>query len=70
MVDVSLNAATIVCLCVLFVFTVFLFPTLVVEAQNVNPALPLAPLVQAFPMIFVVAVVGVSGLLVWEGKDK
>jgi len=51
-----MSGAKIVISLVVFVFSIFIFPTLYSSAQAVNATNPLAPVVQAFPMIFIMLV--------------
>jgi len=51
-----MSGAKIVISVLVFVFSVFAFPTLYSSAQAVNASLPLAPVIQAFPLIFIMLV--------------
>lgn len=52
-----MKLGTIFIMTIIFVFTVFLFPTVYDECQNVNVTLTMAPVIKVFPWIFLAVTV-------------
>jgi formate-dependent nitrite reductase membrane component NrfD len=52
-----MKVGTIFVMLIIFVFAVFLFPTVYDECQNVNASLTMAPVIKVFPIIFLIVTV-------------